>query len=434
MLTSRSVARALRDPSALRDPNFRAFITASAATAPWRRAEAGRIGWWQHDSGGFGWVGPLFWPFAYDDIYDYAIWGYGPPFWGYGYGDIYAAIFAPYEYSELTGYFARYSGGRRQHFREALAPFGRPNATSNELAQMCGTDSPDIVDLPIDDIRQAIQLTDEQRTALDDLAKALAKAAQDIKAACPTDIALTATGRLGAMQLRLEVMVAAVETVQAPLEKFYGLLDDEGKARLTALADEQRRNSTEARTSASLTQSCGAAQQANGMADRRDRSDGSSDRGSACEPYGTPERRRQGGGYAQGLMPAGQRSDAIGAARRGCQTTRHHAASGKAGADGAQRFLRNADRRAKGAVRGDRAAAHQTARLTLQTAEMFWHAPRDRRRQRFATLGVDFGGERRLGRYFIAFILSVTTCVQAPVGGLVMTGSDPAESSSLTVR
>ena len=44
----------------------------------------GANGWWQHGDGGYGWVGPLFWPFAYYDIYDYTIWGdYG--FWDYGY-------------------------------------------------------------------------------------------------------------------------------------------------------------------------------------------------------------------------------------------------------------------------------------------------------------------------------------------------------------
>ena len=29
----------------------------------------------RHSNGGYGWVGPLFWPFAYFDIYDYALWG-----------------------------------------------------------------------------------------------------------------------------------------------------------------------------------------------------------------------------------------------------------------------------------------------------------------------------------------------------------------------
>ena len=43
---------------------------------------------------------------------------------------------------------------------------------------------------------------------------------------------LTAPGRLAAMQQRIEAMISAVATVRPPLEKFYGLLDDEQKARL----------------------------------------------------------------------------------------------------------------------------------------------------------------------------------------------------------
>jgi hypothetical protein len=124
---------------------------------------------------------------------------------------------------------------------------------------MCGADSRDIAGLPIDKFQQAIQPTDEQRAALDDLANASVKAAQDIKAACPTDIALTAPTRLAAMQKRIEVMITAVQTVQPPLEKFYGLLSDEQKARLTALGNDQRQSKTTGQTSGSLAQTCSAA-------------------------------------------------------------------------------------------------------------------------------------------------------------------------------
>jgi LTXXQ motif family protein len=126
------------------------------------------------------------------------------------------------------------------------------------LAQMCGADSGDIAGLPIDQFRQAIQPTAEQSAALDDLANASLKAAQALKAACPANIALTAPSRLAAMQQRIEAMIAAVQTVQPPLEKFYGLLSDEQKARLTALGQDQRQAA--AKTAGTLAQSCRAAQ------------------------------------------------------------------------------------------------------------------------------------------------------------------------------
>ena len=253
-LNSRSVAGALRNTSALRDPRSRSHITATAATAGWHDGRDGGNGWWRHGNGGYGWVGPLYWPFAYYDMYDYAMWGYGydNSFWGYGYGDIYAGIFAPYGYDDLTGYLPQYASSNPS---ETAPAAGAAPAAPNQLTQMCGADSRDIAGLPIDKFQQALQPTDEQRAALDDLANASVKAAQDIKAACPTDIALTAPTRLAAMQTRIEVMIAAVQTVQPPLEKVYGLLSDEQKARLTALGNDQRQS----KTSGSLAQTCSAA-------------------------------------------------------------------------------------------------------------------------------------------------------------------------------
>jgi hypothetical protein len=194
-------------------------------------------------------------------MYDYAMWGYGydDSFWGYGYGDIYAGIFAPYGYDDLTGYLPQYAGSNPSEAGQTPPAPSAPAAAPDQLTQMCGADSNDIAGLPIDQFKQAIQPTGEQSAALDDLANASLKAAQDLKAACPTDIALTAPNRLAAMQHRIEAMIAAVATVQPPLEKFYGLLSDEQKARLTALGNDQRQTKAASDTAGSLAQSCSAA-------------------------------------------------------------------------------------------------------------------------------------------------------------------------------
>jgi hypothetical protein len=225
---------------------MRAQIVAGAALAGWHGGHFGN-GWWRHGNGGYGWVGPLFWPFAYYDIYDYTIWGDGIGFWDYGYPDIYTGIFGPYGYDDLAGYWPRRPSRR--------------HATVTPLARMCGDDSRAIAGLPIDQIAQAIEPNEMQRVALDDLGGASIQAAQSIRAACPTQIVLTATGRLAAMQQRIEAMISAVAMVRPPLEKLYGLLDDEQKARLNALAEEQRKISA-ANNAGSLVQGCSAAQPA----------------------------------------------------------------------------------------------------------------------------------------------------------------------------
>ena len=118
---------------------------------------------------------------------------------------------------------------------------GRRQGRVAPLAQLCGDDSRKIAGLPIDQIQHAVQPTEAQCAALDDLGNASIAAAQNIRAACPTQVVLTAPGRLAAMQQRIEAMISAVGTVQPPLEKFYGLLSDEQKARFNALADDQRK-------------------------------------------------------------------------------------------------------------------------------------------------------------------------------------------------
>jgi hypothetical protein len=94
-LSSRRIRTALHTTGGLRNPMTRAAITAAAAGAVWSHHNGGL--WWRHAHGGYGWVGPVFWPYAYYDLYDYAWWGgdYDPFFWDYGYGDLYAGLFDP---------------------------------------------------------------------------------------------------------------------------------------------------------------------------------------------------------------------------------------------------------------------------------------------------------------------------------------------------
>lgn len=251
-LAGAAVAGALHNHNALHNPGDRARISAAAATAGWHGRHGG---WWRHGNGGYGWVGPLFWPFAAYDIYDYALWDYGPAFWDYGYGDIYAGLFAPYGYDDLAGYLP-YGGGGSYGAYGSAPSSARGNGANapSELAQMCGEDTQEVAGLPVDRIQQALQPNDEQRKALDELANATIKAAQTIKAACPTQVASTAPGRLAAMQTRLEALITAVNIVEPPLDHFYGLLNDEQKSRLTALGQEQLRGS---RGKGVLAQGCG---------------------------------------------------------------------------------------------------------------------------------------------------------------------------------
>jgi hypothetical protein len=221
------------------DQAARVQLAAGAALAGWHGGRDSD-GWWRHADGDYGWVGPLFWPFAYFDITDYTIRSDATSFWDYGSGDIFAGIFAPYGANDQSAY---------------LAQPGSASRRGVSLTEMCGTDSAAAASAVTDQVRAAVEPTEAQRAAFDELAKASVKAAQTIQASCPKQIAPAAPARLAAMEQRLQAMIAAVELMRPRLEDLYGLLDEAQKARLDALGDAARKASP---SKASLAALCGA--------------------------------------------------------------------------------------------------------------------------------------------------------------------------------
>jgi len=214
---------------------------------------------WHRFRGAYGWAGPLFWPYAYDDLYDDVFWGYGyDPFWDYGYGDIFGGLFSPYGFSDLAGYLPGGAGGQAGSptaSRGGLTT-GATSSLTNQLGQMCGDDTKEVAGWPIDRIQQLISPDDQQRTALDDLANTSVRAAQIIKSGCPTTVSFTPNGRLAAMQARLEAMAQAIDVVRGPLDAFYATLTDEQKARLNAASQTPEQQA--ARGRGSVVQNCNA--------------------------------------------------------------------------------------------------------------------------------------------------------------------------------
>ena len=228
-------------------------------------------------------------------------------------------------------------------------------AGPDQLALTCGEDVSDIANMPLDQFRDAIHPTDELAAALDDLGLAVMKAAQDIKIACPAEMPLTAPGRMAAMQRRIEAMIAAVEIVQPALEKFYGLLNDEQKARVNALASAARQ-SLPAKSLREAADNCGPSQ-LSGMelpAAEIDKAVHLTDPERTESGRVAEHRHPGGGGSAESLLRSGTCDHAAGTARRGPQAARRYARRRQDGRRFAQRFLWHAVRRAEGEVRSDR--------------------------------------------------------------------------------
>src|SRR5260370_36324768 len=83
---------------------------------------------------------------------------------------------------------------------------------------------------------QTVAPNDAQRAVLDELKDATARALDILKAACPTALPSTPTGRIEVMRQRVDAMLRAVRTIRPVVEKFYQSLNDEQKARFNALS------------------------------------------------------------------------------------------------------------------------------------------------------------------------------------------------------
>jgi len=176
-----------------------------------------------------GWFGPVFWPYARSDFFDYVFWPYAyDDFWPYAYDDVYYGIYGPYAYYGAGG--SSRGGGRGGRYA------ARATGPTRRAADICSNQASELTNWPIARIAEVVEPTDAQRAALDELQAASAKAIDILRSGCPKDLPSIPTGRLAALETRLRVMLAAVQTVRPALERFYQSLSDEQKARFNAVA------------------------------------------------------------------------------------------------------------------------------------------------------------------------------------------------------
>lgn len=197
---------------------------------------APRLAWRNHHPAVFvAWLGPVFWPYAYSDIFEYTFWpsAYDPGYWAYAYDDFVDTVFwgtdSPYSayarYPEPGAAITDYGYRTRE----------RPSVSPRALRQLCEDPDKGVTAWPIAEITKAVQPDSAQRDLLNDLKAAAAKAADVLKESCTDTYALTPPGRLRAMTSRVSATLEAVRIVRPALERFYGSLSDEQQARFNAL-------------------------------------------------------------------------------------------------------------------------------------------------------------------------------------------------------
>jgi hypothetical protein len=194
--------------------------TANAAAAD---PAAARRAWRHHHRAGFvAWYGPVFWPYAYSDIFDYAFWpqGYDEGYWDYAYDDFFDGLF----WGE-QGPPAAYA---------ASAPYAAQARVSYAgVQELCTQPGTGITAWPFADIERKVGLNAQQKELLADVRAASKKAAVTFKDSCPAEASfpLTPPGRLMSMSARLGATLDAVRIVKPALDAFYNSLSDEQKER-----------------------------------------------------------------------------------------------------------------------------------------------------------------------------------------------------------
>jgi LTXXQ motif family protein len=209
-------------------------MQARAALTARENAWAPRHAWRRgHRAAFVAWLGPVFWPYAYSDIFEYTFWpyAYDPGYWAYAYDDFVDTVFwgAGSPYSAYASYPAPGAAITDSRARERLS------VSRQTFRQLCEDPDKGVTAWPIASITRAVRPTPEQRALLDELKAAAAKAADVFKRSCEDSYALTPPGRLRAMTNRVSATLEAVRTVRPALERFYQSLNDEQQARFNAL-------------------------------------------------------------------------------------------------------------------------------------------------------------------------------------------------------
>jgi hypothetical protein len=162
-----------------------------------------------------GFVGPLFWPYAFNDLVDFTFWPYAyDTFWPRAYDDVFTGI---------------YGGYAPQYY---LPDYGMRTGDESEI---CLGQAQTFINFPIERIARHIAPSEQQKALLDELRTATGEAVSILQDACPTELPSTPPGRIAAMLTRVEAMLRAVEVVRPALEKFYQSLTDEQKERFNVI-------------------------------------------------------------------------------------------------------------------------------------------------------------------------------------------------------
>jgi LTXXQ motif family protein len=205
--------------------------------------------------GGFiAWYGPAFWPYAYDDLFEYLLWpaddaDYDGLFWV----DAFTATVDP----ALGPASAASPPGPRPSVARSRAGVRGLAGQSREFAEICGRRTPGRTGWPAERVSRTLDPTGGQKSVLGAFKAATAAAATALDEACANGMPSSSVSRLEAIERRLEAMRQAVAIVRPALDGLYGALNDAQRARLDGPAPDPAAAINDANPTASTLSICG---------------------------------------------------------------------------------------------------------------------------------------------------------------------------------
>ena len=137
------------------------------------------------------------------------------------------------EQPALTKFYDRLSDEQKARLNALTQKQHAP--TNGGSAAMAGCRNRPLPEWPSTQILRDVHPTPMQRTLLEALQRASAKARSTLDASCANAMPVTPPARLSAIEQRLQALLIAVGTVHGPLNEFYGSLNDQQKARFNMI-------------------------------------------------------------------------------------------------------------------------------------------------------------------------------------------------------
>jgi hypothetical protein len=108
------------------------------------------------------------------------------------------------------------------------------SAAIEQMIHACDVQVHELKNMPLDGVAEMIKPSEQQRDALEQIRSAAQNESESLAAACPKNVSGSVHERLDTLSRTLGTMAASLATLRPTFAAFYGLLNDEQKARLVA--------------------------------------------------------------------------------------------------------------------------------------------------------------------------------------------------------